>query len=282
MTPLRNIRGRARAGAALASAAVMSVGICGCAPASPPPAPVASPSASAPAATPTSVAAAPSASPTSTPGSAQSGVSNGAHYTVSTPALTGSTPDHIGSWTLTVGQIAGGDPAVATAFNKAAIASANGQLDQVHREAGPDRWTFTTTPIVTLRAAAVTQLLTGVYYAHGAAHPISYPSTVVIDSRTARPVTLGALFTDEQAGLRRLSDQTRTRLHIQTTNAATHPDFLGTAPQEQNFANWIPTNEGIQISFADGQIGPGLQVVTVPWQSVTDLLNPGMAALATP
>jgi hypothetical protein len=45
----------------------------------------------------------------------------------------------------------------------------------------------------------------------------------VIDSRTAKRITLADLFSDEQAGLQWLSEQTK----------------LGFAPTEANFAHWI-------------------------------------------
>lgn len=51
---------------------------------------------------------------------------------------------------------------------------------------------------VTFRPTAIGEVLTGVYYAQRAAHPVDYVSTVVIDSRTAQPITLKDLFVNEQ------------------------------------------------------------------------------------
>ena len=70
---------------------------------------------------------------------------------------------------------------------------------------------------------------------------------------------------DEHAGLQRLSEQTR----------------LGIAPTVANFANWIPTADGVEIHFAKDEPGVQLpQIITVPWPALNDVLAPGMVELA--
>ena len=135
---------------------------------------------------------------------------------------------------------------------------------------GEIHWSF--------RPTAIAQLLVGTYYAEKAAHPLDYVSTLVIDSRTAGPITLGDLFTDEQAGLRRLSEQSRALLP--TIGGGSGPESPGTRPIAENFANWMPTAQGLEIHFADYQVGHGLPVVTVPWSAIADLLTPAMQPLA--
>jgi hypothetical protein len=123
-----------------------------------------------------------------------------------------------------------------------------------------------------------------VAYTQTAAHPSSWVSTVVIDSRSASPITLKDLFADEQKGLDRLSQQTR-QLAPGVLGSGPTPmaDAPGNAPTEANFAHWLPTTQGIEIHFNDYQLGPhGLVVVTVPWSAVDDLLAPGMTALRQP
>jgi hypothetical protein len=207
---------------------------------------------------------------------AESGTSDGATYTVTTKAV-----DLEGGWHATVGQLAGGEDAVASAFNDAAVASGKtmgGALgdDGVIR----DDATFESKPVVSFRPTAISQVLTGIYYHHGAAHPMDYVTTVVIDSRTARPITLDELFTDRQAGLNRLSEQTK--VIFPTTLGGTVPmgDEPGNAPLAKNFHNWIPTAAGMEIHFEDYQFAHGLPVITVPWSQLTDLLAPDMAVLA--
>ncbi|OBJ48666.1 hypothetical protein A9W95_04315 [Mycobacterium sp. 1423905.2] len=222
-----------------------------------------------------------SAATTTTEAQPDSGVANGQTYRVATASITGTSDDHRGRWNARYGQLSGGDPAVADAFNQASTASARDQLDHARTDAAPDReWSFESTPTVTFRAAAVTQLITGVYSAKQAAHPTNYVSTVVIDSRTAKPITLGDLFTDEQRGLNRLSEQTKTI--FPQTYGGDHtpmPDEPGNQPVAANFANWIPTSAGMELHFGDYQFGHGLPVITVPWRALSDVLAPNMLAL---
>lgn len=209
------------------------------------------------------------------------GVSNGATYTVTRSSAGDATADGRGRWNLVVDTITGGDPRVSDAFNSAVHASAAGQLAPVKRDADPDgTWTFDTEPRISFGKAAVSELITGLYVHVPAAHPTSSVSTVVIDSRSAKPITLSDLFTDEQAGLDRLSQQTKALLPtVSGVGPTPMPDEPGNAPEEANFANWIPTPAGLEIHFADYQFFHGLPTITVPWSALDDLLAPGMSAL---
>lgn len=212
----------------------------------------------------------------------ESGESNGKTYTVAAATIAGATPDGGGRWHAEVAQVSGGDPSVAEAFNKAGDASARGQIEQVRTDADSvPSWTFEVKSELFFRPTALAQLLTGVYYAHGAAHPNNYVSTVVIDSRSARPITLSDLFSDEQDGLNRLSEQTK-RIWPTVYGDGGEPmlDEPGNRPIAENFANWIPTADGLELHFADYQFGHGLPVITVPWAALTDVLAPDMTVLA--
>ena len=216
--------------------------------------------------------------------STTSGVSNGQTYTVAPSSSGDATSDGKGRWTLVVDTISGGDSRVADAFNQAVHASAAQQLDPVRRDADPDgTWSFDTKPQIFFGGASASELISGLYSHVPAAHPVNYVSTVVIDSRSGTPITLKDLFGDEQAGLKRLSEQTKLLLPaVMGTGATPMPDEQGNAPIEANFANWIPTAQGLEIHFADYQFAHGLPVITVPWSAVDDLLAPGMAALRQP
>ncbi len=217
----------------------------------------------------------------STTAAPTSGLSNGANYTVTRSSAGDATSDGRGRWNLVVDTVTGGDPRVAEAFNSAVHASAAGQLDPVKRDADPDgTWTFDTEPQIYFGAASVSELITGLYVHVPSAHPTSYVSTVVIDSRTAKPITLDDLFIDKQAGLERLSQQTKELLPaVSGVGPTPMPDEPGNAPVEANFANWVPTPAGMEIHFADYQFFHGLPTITVPWSALDDLLAPGMAAL---
>ncbi len=140
------------------------------------------------------------------------GVANKQTYSVTRSTAGDATTDGKGGrWTLVVDTITGGDPPrVAGVFNSAVHASAAGQLEPVKRDANPDgTWTFETQPQIYFGGASVSELISGLYVPVPAAHPTSFVSTVVIDARTAKPITLGDLFTDKQAGLDKLSEQTK-------------------------------------------------------------------------
>ncbi|WP_235677768.1 RsiV family protein [Mycolicibacterium sarraceniae] len=233
----------------------------------------------------TSKAATTSASAGASPTTAAptSGVSNKQKYSVTRSTAGDATTDGRGRWTLVVDTITGGDPRVAGAFNNAVHASASGQLEPVKTSADPDgTWTFETQPQIYFGGASVSELISGIYVHVPSAHPSSYVSTVVIDSRSGKPVTLADLFIDQQAGLNRLSEQTKALLPgVSGVGPTPMPDEPGNAPTEANFANWIPTPDGLEIHFADYQFFHGTPTITVPWSALDGLLAPGMDALRT-
>lgn len=215
--------------------------------------------------------ASPAASATTTiPVSPQTGQSSSQSYTVHYTDIDGATSDSAGQWTTRAGLVDGGNPQVAGAFNAASRNSVNNLIDTVRDQAHADKWTFDAHSAVSFQPVAISQVTTGSYYAAQAAHPADYLTTIVIDSRDARPITLGRLFSDEAAGLNRLSETIR---QIQQVDSA------GNAPTEQNFANWIPTADGMEIHFSDYQSGHGLPVFTVPWSALAEVLAPDMRAL---
>jgi hypothetical protein len=213
-----------------------------------------------------------------------SGVSNNKDYTVTMMPIDGTTPDGAGRWHVLVGQLSGGDPAVTDAFNKSSNASAHQQIDQASADAnGVQGWNLEIKSAITFRPTAIGEVLSGSSYTKGAAHPTDYVGTIVIDSRTAHPITLGDLFTEEQVGLDRLSEQTKIiwpKVYGPGGDGPPMLDEPGNRPVPKNFANWIPTAAGIELHFTDGQFGHGLPVITVPWPTVSDVLAPDMTALA--
>jgi len=205
---------------------------------------------------------------------ADTGSSGGATYTVSTTTI-----DLGAGWHVNVGQLSGGNNSVATAFNNASIASARTMGTMLDSDGDlRDHATFDATPTVSFRPTTVSQVLRGVYYHQGAAHPLNAVTTIVIDTRNATPITLDDLFTDTQAGLNRLSEQTKQIWP--TVYGRPMGDEPGNAPVEKNFHNWIPTAAGLEIYFDDYQFGHGQPVITVPWSQLTGLLAPAMQVLA--
>lgn len=192
---------------------------------------------------------------------AETGVSNGETYSVATHSIDGATTDRFGTWDAKIDELSDGDPAVVEAFNHASTIAVQEQVDQaMGASRDGEKWTFESNGRVTFRSIAVAELILGTHY-YGA-HPTSYISTVVIDSRSADPILLTDLFADEQAGLDRLSELT------------------GAEPRAENFVNWIPTAEGLEIHFAPYQFGIALPVTkTVSWATLADLLAPMMSGI---
>lgn len=205
---------------------------------------------------------------------ADTGTSGGATYTVTT-----TTVDLGGGWRANVGQLSGGNNAVATSFNNASIASGRTMGTMLDSDGLlRDQATFDATPTVSFRPTTVSQVLRGVYYHQGAAHPLNAVTTTVIDTRNSTPITLDDLFTDTQAGLNRLSEQTKQIWP--TVYGRPMGDEPGNAPVEKNFHNWIPTAGGLEIYFEDYQFGHGQPVITIPWPQLTGLLASDMQVLA--
>jgi hypothetical protein len=219
------------------------------------------------------------------------GDSNGQSYFGVFSNSDGATSDGHGHWHTRIAEITkrktSGDPAVIATFNSAIDAAAQGLIDQVCADTGTTAsWNLDVKsyPTVKFRPSAITEVLHGIVFVTGAAHPVHYVSTVVADSRTAKPITLNTLFSNESRGLQRLSEQTKLIWPTIYGHGSSDPmpDQTGNQPREANFANWIPTAAGMEIHFADDQLGPGLPVITIPWPALTDVLAPNMTALTNP
>ncbi|MGZ8748198.1 MAG: DUF3298 domain-containing protein [Mycobacterium sp.] len=130
---------------------------------------------------------------------------------------------------------------------------------------------------VSFQGIAVAQIIYG-SLGFGA-HPTSYIGTIVIDTRSTDPIMLTDLFVDPQAGLNRLAEQTRSILAADGLEVGA--DEPGIAPVAENFANRIPTREGLEFHFSEYQFGPRLPaVVTVPWTALTPMMAPALADIA--
>lgn len=214
--------------------------------------------------------------------SAGSTTSDGKTYTVKRADTRGAADSDAKTWTLSVDLISGGDSRVTQAFNDGVQAIANKQLESYRTGDTVPNWNFQTTPTIYFGGASVAEVIEGVFMGKGAAHPLNSVGTVVIDSRTGKSLTLGDLFTDKQAGLNRLSEQTKKIFPTQYDHSISLENDPGAAPTDENFANWIPTPSGLELHFADYQFGHGLPRITVPWDALTDVLAPGMDALRQP
>lgn len=191
--------------------------------------------------------------------------------TVTMTSLDGATPDGRGQWHVQAGRLAGGDPAVVDTFNAASQASAHRVIDAVRADADAERdvrWEFNSKTHVTFRSIAVAQVISGTWTADLLARAVRYVGTVVIDSRTAQPIEVVDLFTDPAEGINRLSEQTKTLT-----------GYDGIPATAASFANWIPTDAGVELHFPSSLLfWP--ESITVPWPVLADALAPEMAGLA--
>jgi hypothetical protein len=99
---------------------------------------------------------------------------------------------------------------------------------------------------------------------------------LTFDLTDGHVIGLDELFTSPAAGLAVLSNETR----LQLERAGYSLDASSTAPSADNFANWTPTEGGLQIDLQSGQgwpakaeSGPGF-LITVPWQDLDNLIKP--------
>lgn len=211
-----------------------------------------------------------------------SATSDGKSYAVKRSDERGAADNNAKTWTISVDLISDGEPQVTQAFNNAVQALAKKQLDSYQHGDTVSSWDFQTTPTIYFGGASIAELIQGVFMGKGAAHPLNTIGTVVIDSRSGKPITLTDLFTDKQAGLNRLSEQTKKIFPTEYENSVLLENAPGVAPKDENFANWIPTPAGLELHFADYQFGHGTPQITVPWSALDDVLAPGMDALRQP
>ncbi|MGW0018894.1 RsiV family protein [Rhodococcus sp. NPDC003382] len=180
---------------------------------------------------------------------------------------------------VVIPQISGGDPAVVTEFNESMRAA----LEDWIQRSDDMSYTLSTQEheVTRIGEHVVAGLLVASYNANPpGAHPTPLVATVVVNTDTAAPITLQDLFPDLQAGLNRLSEQAALLL----PGTAAGPEYFadGIAPETANFANWLPTPAGMEIHFDDYQVGPhavGLVTITVPWENLTDVMDPYMATV---
>lgn len=198
-------------------------------------------------------------------------------YRAESLQVTGAT-DRV-DYDVVIPQLGGGDPAVVAEFDESMRTALQDMIDGP----GTERYTLSTGQheITRIGDRVVAGLLVVSYNMNPpGAHPTPLVATVVVNTDTATPVTLSDVFPDLQAGLQRLSEQSALLL----PDTAAGPNFQrsGIEPTESNFANWLPTPEGMEIHFGDYQVGPhavGLVTVTVPWDALADVADPDVVAV---
>ena len=207
---------------------------------------------------------------------------NGPGFTAVPGAISGVSPDGLGTWTVHYERVGGGDAAVADAINNRIDAEANRQVEDTTWNGSTKRpWTFDAAGTVHVRPMTVAEVFTGRYGTDEPHMPMDSTATVVSDSRSGVVITWDNLFRDKTAGLTRLGDESASILAAAAppTDVRAWRRMGQFAPIDVNFKAWIPTAKGIELHFPEFQFGRGLKVVTVAWPKVKDLLAPEFISL---
>lgn len=257
----------------VAAAAVAAVTLAGCGPTtapSPPAVPTSAATTTSPPSTtpPPTTAPAPSAGPGSAPP-----LATDAHgYTITSITEPGSQPDK----SVTIPQLAGGDPAVTERFNAAMQASRAGmpaQSADMSVDDGELPGGFGS-GVTRIGSGVVAGRIVLLWYGKGAAHPNQSLGTVVIATATATPVTVDDLYQDRAAA----QDRLRTLLPQLDTSGRLN---AGSVSGDDIADNWLPTPSGLEVYVSVAHVMGDYVVVTVPWDKIADLLQPGMLEVLT-
>jgi len=97
------------------------------------------------------------------------------------------------------------------------------------------------------------------YQFTGGAHGIGVLKTMIFDLETGCEYILSDIFRGESAYLQKLSRLSREQLKKEEKLGDLYDEFMvnpGTAPEVENFKNFVLTKEGIIIFFEDYQVAP--------------------------
>jgi hypothetical protein len=105
-------------------------------------------------------------------------------------------------------------------------------------------------------------------------------STVVMDANSGSLITLSSLFKDLNKGLMKLQELTEEL--GPSTNAGSNFDETKLESSEKVFEHWTAETSGMRVYFAQGLVAPeseGIVDLTIPWDSLGDVLKPGVAQI---
>ncbi|WP_166903782.1 RsiV family protein [Mycobacterium sp. DL440] len=119
-------------------------------------------------------------------------------------------------------------------------------------------------------------LLVNIFVDH-AAHPFNAVSTTVINARTAEPIMITDLFTDQTAGLSALVDGIKAEIAGDEKLA----NQAAPEPVADQLANWVPDDDGLVIYLPVAHVLGDYYPVTVDWDAIAGVLAPGMRETLT-
>ncbi|MCC3315964.1 hypothetical protein [Nocardia africana] len=176
---------------------------------------------------------------------------------------------------VTLPQLEGGDEAVRERFNAAMRASladlrggaADGALHDARLRCGE------TSRVTRIGAHVVAGVLITDHTWEGGPHPVNQIGTVVLDTGTAQPVLLPTALRDPDRSWNALATTAQSLVPPDGPTLFTH------APGSDDFANWVPSPEGLTVYFPVAHARGDYYPVQLPWNRIRDLFDP--AALTT-
>lgn len=176
---------------------------------------------------------------------------------------------------VTLPQLEGGEQAVRDRFNAAMRASladtsggdASGALHDARLRCGE------TSRVTRIGTKVVAGVLITDHTWEGGPHPVNQIGTVVIDTGTAQPVMLPTALRDPAQSWNALAAT------AQSLVPADGPTLFTHAPGSDDFANWVPSPEGLTVYFSVAHARGDYYPVQLPWNRIRDLFDP--AAVVT-
>ncbi len=206
-----------------------------------------------------------------------------AAYAPVADSIAGRSPDGLGNWDVRYERVGAGDPLIADAINGVIDAEARGQVATYEPSATKTNpWTLNIDGHVIKRPVTISTLFTGEYNTDQPNMPFRAVATRVFDCRSGILIDWDNLFTDRNAGLARLAEETKRiipTVYAPPSRPGVWQFGSEVAPVDANFRYWLPTDQGIELHFPDWQFGRGLPVITVDWAVVRDLIAPEFQAI---
>jgi hypothetical protein len=210
---------------------------------------------------------------TTTTSSGGSGGSSGGTTSSTVPyeATTTSVIKPLGSASanVTLPQVKGPDSAVVSAFNDGMMSALVGQASK----AG----TLKDRPGSGVRIGKdVLSGLLATSLTDGVGNSTALAGTVVVNIQDHSVITVASLFDDEASGLKQLVTESK------KLGPEANAKFSGTNLQadEATFQRWTAESAGMKVYFPQGKVAPsseGVVELTIPWDSLSDVMNPSIA-----
>jgi hypothetical protein len=177
--------------------------------------------------------------------------SQGGHYTVAVPRLTGP------------------NTSVITRVNQ----SIDAYLTAEKNDTGQDTTLSLTAGTTHVGGQILSVPFDGLRNTRGTAHPTKLAAGLVFDLRTGARIRISDVFRSTPAGLRRLQSAVTTEL---TRRLGQAPDPTVTAPTVANYDQFVVNPNGLTVIVAEMPFVFGPQNALVPWTQLSDLVRPSL------